>query len=278
VNASFSKNFPMHSSFTKTKILTGKIMIKSKIKVRTRYVPAGIKILYEDRDIIVIDKRAGLLSVKANYESQHTAHQLLTNYVRKGNPKARTNLFVVHRLDRETSGVLIFAKSYEIREKFAAQWEHVEKKYIAVVHGHLAEKSGIIESYLAEDDEYRMQSVQNPKDGDFARTKYKVIKESKHYSLLEIELLTGKKNQIRVHLSENGHPIVGDKKYRTDAKGRLALHAVSIRFKHPFNGQEMIFETKIPGYFLTFFEAPGRIHGRHGGRNQSSPGGIDGGA
>jgi 23S rRNA-/tRNA-specific pseudouridylate synthase len=111
---------------------------------------------------------------------------------------------------------------------------NVEKKYIAVVHGQLAEKSGIIESFLAEGDDYKMQSVKHPKDGDFARTQYKVVKESKHYSLLEIQLLTGKKNQIRVHLSENGHPIVGDKKYSKDAKGRLALHALSIRFKHPF--------------------------------------------
>ena len=151
-------------------------MIKSKIKIRTKYVPAGIKILYEDRDIIVIDKSSGLLSVKANYEAEHTAHHLLTGYVRKGNPKAKISLFVVHRLDRDTSGVLIFAKSYAIREKFAEQWENVEKKYLAVVYGHLAEKSGIIESYLAEGEDYKMQSVKNPKDGDFARTKYKVIK------------------------------------------------------------------------------------------------------
>jgi tRNA pseudouridine32 synthase/23S rRNA pseudouridine746 synthase/23S rRNA pseudouridine1911/1915/1917 synthase len=228
-------------------------MIKSKIKIRTKYVPAGIKILYEDRDIIVIDKSSGLLSVKANYEAEHTAHHLLTGYVRKGNPKAKINLFVVHRLDRDTSGVLIFAKSYAIREKFAEQWENVEKKYLAVVYGHLAEKSGIIESYLAEGEDYKMQSVKNPKDGDFARTKYKVIKASKNYSLLEIQLLTGKKNQIRVHLSENGHPIVGDKKYKKDAKGRLALHALSIRFKHPFNDEEMTFETEIPEYFSAYF-------------------------
>ena len=228
-------------------------MIKSKIKIRTKYVPAGIKILYEDRDIIVIDKSSGLLSVKANYEAEHTAHQLLTNYARKGNPKSKINLFVVHRLDRDTSGVLIFAKSYAIREKFAEQWENVEKKYLAVVYGQLAEKSGIIESYLAEGEDYKMQSVKNPKDGDFARTKYKVIKASKNYSLLEIQLLTGKKNQIRVHLSENGHPIVGDKKYKKDAKGRLALHALSIRFKHPFNDEEMTFETEIPEYFSAYF-------------------------
>jgi RluA family pseudouridine synthase len=228
-------------------------MIKSKIKIRTKYVPAGIKILYEDRDIIVIDKSAGLLSVKANYEAEKTAHHLLTNYVRKGNPKAKNKLFVVHRLDRETSGVMIFAKHYEIREQFAEQWERVDKKYIAVVHGHLAEKSGIFESFLAEGDDYKMQSVKHPKDGDFARTKYTVIGESKNYSLLEIQLLTGKKNQIRAHLSENGNPIVGDKKYNKDAKGRLALHALSIRFRHPFNNQEMTFKAEIPDLFSIYF-------------------------
>ena len=231
-------------------------MIQSKIKIRTKYVPAGIKILYEDRDIIVIEKSSGLLSVKANYEAEKTAHHLLTNYVRKGNPKSKINLFAVHRLDRGTSGVLIFAKSFAIREKFAAQWEHVEKKYIAVVHGQLTEKSGVIESFLAEGDNYKMQSVKHPRDGVFASTQYKVIKESKHYSLLEIRLLTGKKNQIRVHLSEKGHPIVGDKKYSKDAKGRLALHALSISFKHPFNNQDMTVETKIPNYFLTYFTNP----------------------
>lgn len=228
-------------------------MIKSKIKIRTKYVPAGIKILYEDRDIIVIDKSSGLLSVKANYEAKKTAHHLLTNYVRKGNPKAKIKLFVVHRLDRDTSGVLIFAKSYEIREKFAAQWEDVEKKYIAIVHGNLTEKSGLFESYLAEGDDYKMQSVENPQKGDLARTQYRVIKASKNYNLLELDLLTGKKNQIRAHLSESGHPIAGDKKYGKNTKGRLALHALSIKFRHPFNSEEMTFEAKIPDYFLTFF-------------------------
>ncbi len=230
-------------------------MIPSKIKIRTKFVPAGIKILYEDGEIIVIDKSSGLLSVKANYETEKTAHHLLIRYIRKGNPKAKDNLFVVHRLDRETSGVMIFAKSFEIREKFAAQWKNVEKKYIAVVHGNLKEKSGVIKSYLAEVDDYKMQSVTNPQEGKLAVTKYKVIKESNKYSLLEIDLLTGKKNQIRVHLSENGHPIVGDKKYKKGAKGRLALHAFSIRFNHPFHHGEMTFEAEIPEYFLTFFKS-----------------------
>jgi len=233
-------------------------MIKSKIKIRTKFVPAGIKILYEDRDIIVIDKSSGLLSVKADYESKKTAHDLLIGYIRKGNPKAKKDLFVVHRLDRETSGVMIFAKSLEIREKFTKQWKNVEKKYMALVHGILTEKSGIIESYLAEGSDLRVRSVKNPQEGKFAITRYKVIKESKHNSLLQIDLLTGKKNQIRVHLSENGHPIVGDKKYGKNTKGRLALHAFSIRFKHPFNNEEMMFESKLPVSFMTYFNHQGQ--------------------
>ena len=212
-------------------------------------MPAGIKVLYEDRDIIVVDKSSGLLSVKTNYENEKTAYRLLTNYIRKGNPETKLRLFVVHRLDRETSGVLIFAKSMEIREKFAEQWKNIEKKYLAIVHGNLTEESGIIESYLAEGGNYKVRSVKNSQDGKLARTQYKVIQKSKKYNLLEINLLTGKKNQIRVHLSEKGHPIVGDIKYGKDTKGRLALHAWSIKFRHPFNHEVMKFETKIPEYF-----------------------------
>jgi 23S rRNA pseudouridine1911/1915/1917 synthase len=223
-------------------------MIKSKIKIRTRFVPKGMKILYEDRDIIVIDKNADLLSVETEDEKEKTAHNLLTNYVKKGNHKAKANLFVVHRLDYNTSGVLIFAKSMEIREKFADQWKDVDKKYLALVHGHFIEKCAIIESYISDGDDYKVRSVQNPQDGKFARTKYKVIKETENYSLLEINLLTGRKNQIRVHLSENNHPIVGDRKYGSSLKGRLALHALSIKFKHPFNNEEMMFETEKPDF------------------------------
>lgn len=217
-------------------------------KIRNRYVPKGMQLLYEDRDIIVINKSSGLLSVETETEHDKTAHALLTNYVRKGNSKAKINLFAVHRLDRDTSGVLIFAKSREIREKFADQWKDVDKRYITLIHGHLKEKSGIIESYLADNENYKVRSVRNPEDGKFARTKYKVLRECEEFSLLEIDLLTGKKNQIRVHFSEKGHPIYGDKKYGAPVKRRLALHALSIRFKHPFSNQEMFFRTEQPDF------------------------------
>jgi len=223
-------------------------MIKSKIKIRNRFVPKEMKILYEDRDIIIINKNAKLLSVATETEKEKTALALLTNYVRKGNAKARITLFAVHRLDYETSGLLIFAKSMKIREKFASQWTDVKKKYLTLIHGHFEKKSDIIESYLTENENYKVYSVKKPKDGKFARTKYTVLKESEEYSLLEIDLLTGKKNQIRVHMSESGHPIYGDKKYGSSKKKRLALHALSIKFRHPFNNEEMFFETEEPDF------------------------------
>lgn len=142
--------------------------------------------------------------------------------------------------------------------------EKCRKKYLALVHGNLKEKNGIIESYLAEGDDYTVRSVKNPEEGKLARTKYKVIKETNKHSLLEIDLLTGKKNQIRVHLSESGHPIVGDAKYKRNSKGRLALHAWSIKFKHPFNNKEMMFETKIPEYFSTYFKLQGQVRNENG--------------
>lgn len=230
--------------------------METKIKIRKKFVPPGMDILYEDRDIVVIDKSPGLLTVDATYEKEKTALQLLTNYVRKGNSAAKLTLYAVHRLDRETSGVLIFAKSKEIREKFVEQWKEVKKIYLALAHGSLKTKEGTFESYLAEGENFTVKSVKNPEEGKHAITKYKVIKESSKYSLLEIDLLTGRKNQIRVHFSENGHPLAGDTKYgRKKGKGRLGLHAWNIKFKHPFNKQDMYFETKIPTFFQTFMDS-----------------------
>lgn len=220
-----------------------------------RHRPQGMSVLYEDRDIIVIDKSAGLLTTKANYERERTAQQILTNYVRKGNSKSRAQVFAVHRLDRETSGVLVFAKSYKAMEILKKGWKDTTKKYLAVVHGILPEKSGMITSYLTENEDYEVSSVQDPGKGELARTKFRVIKETKRFSLLEIELLTGKKNQIRVHLSEHGHPVINDDKYGRKGKimGRLALHSQYLSFKHPFSGKRLTFEAKVPEFFDTFF-------------------------
>jgi tRNA pseudouridine32 synthase/23S rRNA pseudouridine746 synthase/23S rRNA pseudouridine1911/1915/1917 synthase len=196
-----------------------------------------------------------LLTVEANYEKQITAHNILTNYIRRGNSRSTKELFVVHRLDRETSGVLVFAKSFNAQQNLKRQWGEVKKKYLAVVHGLLPEKSGTITSYLAENEDYEVSSVKDPEKGKLAITSYKVIKESKLFSLLEIDLLTGKKNQIRVHLFEKGYPIVNDDKYSNIKKvgGRLALHSQSLTFNHPHSGKRMTFEAKVPCCFERYF-------------------------
>ncbi len=221
------------------------------MKKNSRHRPFGMNILHEDIDIIVIDKSSGLLTVKANYEKERTAHHILTNYVRKGDTRSRKQIFVVHRLDRETSGVVVFAKSYKAKEALKQQWPTVEKKYLAVVHGTLPEKEGTITSYLRENDDYEVSSVKDPNKGELAITKYKVLQGNGRFSLLEIDLVTGKKNQIRVHLSEKGHPVVNDDKYGRGRKvmGRLALHSHSLSFNHPYSGKRMTFQAKTPDIF-----------------------------
>ena len=216
-----------------------------------KHDPKGLTILYEDHDILVVNKSNGLLTVSTDKEKDKTAYFLLNNYVRKGNARSRNRIFIVHRLDRDTSGVLVFAKHEKTQRYLQDEWVAFRKTYIAVVHGILQEKEGVITSYLAENKAHRMYSVVSPEKGKFSKTGYKVIKESGKYSLLEITLFTGRKNQIRVHFSEKGHPVVGDKVYGQIDKGihRLALHALSLSIVHPVTKKEMTFEAEPPGYF-----------------------------
>jgi RluA family pseudouridine synthase len=224
---------------------------REKKRSTNKHLPKGLKILYEDKDILVVDKPAGLLSVATATNKTKTAYYFLTDYVRKGYSKSRNRLFTVHRLDQWTSGVLVFAKSEEIKLRLQAQWKETEKKYLAVVHGRLAQKEGIISSYLAENKAFVVYSTPDPAKGKLSRTAYKVLKETGRFSLLEVGLLTGRKNQIRVHLADKGHPVVGDRKYGKtgDKFRRLALHSKSISFKHPATGRQLTFETKLPVYF-----------------------------
>ncbi|MGD0785557.1 MAG: RluA family pseudouridine synthase [Sedimentisphaerales bacterium] len=216
-----------------------------------RHLPKDLQILYEDDYLLVIDKPAGLLTVQTETNKTRTAQYILTDYVRKGNYKSRNKIFTVHRLDQWTSGVLIFAKSEEIKMQLQAQWKDTEKKYIAIVHGRMPQKEGIISSYLAENKAFVVYSTTDPAKGKLAQTAYKVLKETPGFSMLEINLLTGRKNQIRVHLTDKGCPIVGDRKYGKsgDDYKRLALHSKSISFKHPVTGKQMTFETRLPAYF-----------------------------
>jgi len=219
-----------------------------------RYQPKGLSILYEDREILVVDKMNGLLTVRNDKVRENTAYYLLNTYVRKGNQKSRNRVFIVHRLDRDTSGIIIFAKNENAKRYLQENWQGYEKKYYAVVHGTLPMKKGVLISYLAENSAHKMYSVDDPKKGKLAKTGYKVLRKSKMYSLLEVDLLTGRKNQIRVHFSEKGCPVAGDKKYGEKKKGikRLTLHAASITIVHPYTKRKMTFKTKIPAYFELF--------------------------
>jgi RluA family pseudouridine synthase len=217
----------------------------------SKHQPPGLKILYEDHHIIVADKIHGLLTIGTESEKQRTAYFLLNDYVKKGNERSRNRVFIVHRLDRDTSGILIFAKNENAKRYLQDNWKDFSKKYYTVVHGKLQDKEGEIVSYLFENQAYRVYSVNDPEKGKFSRTGYKVLKESARYSLLEIHLFTGRKNQIRVHFSEKGHPVGGDKIYgKADANiNRLALHSSSLTITHPVTKKEMKFETGIPVYF-----------------------------
>lgn len=216
-----------------------------------KYQPKGLPVLHEDKDIIVVDKPCGLLTMGTDRDKSRTAHTILNDYVRKGDPRSRNRVYIVHRLDRETSGILIFAKSEAAKIYLQEHWQETDKHYLTVVHGSLAAKTGTISSYLAENSAFTVYSTPDPTAGKLSHTEYQVLKEAKGFSLLEIHLLTGRKHQIRVHLSEKGHPVVGDKKYGkgNDAYNIMALHARSLSFTHPVNGRRMTFETGIPEFF-----------------------------
>lgn len=218
-----------------------------------KHEPKGLTILYEDQYVLVVNKENGLLTVSTDREKEKTAHFLLNDYVKKGNARSKNRIFIVHRLDRDTSGVLVFAKNEKIKRYLQDEWGSFTKKYFAVVHGKLQEKAGTITSYLTENKVHRMYSVEEADKGKLAKTGYKVLKESGKYSLLEIQLYTGRKNQIRVHLAEEEHPVVGDKMYGVKDKGikRLTLHAASLTISHPYTKEEMTFKTDIPPYFKT---------------------------
>jgi tRNA pseudouridine32 synthase/23S rRNA pseudouridine746 synthase/23S rRNA pseudouridine1911/1915/1917 synthase len=216
-----------------------------------KYQPKGVTVLHEDRDIIVVEKPCGLLTIGTERDKSRTAHTILNDYVRKGDPRSRNRVYIVHRLDRDTSGILIFAKSEAAKTFLQGHWDSTDKHYLTIVHGSLAQKTGTISSYLAENAAFNVYSTADQRAGKLSHTEYTVLKETRGFSLLEIHLLTGRKHQIRVHLSESGHPVVGDRKYGTanDSYKTLALHARSISFTHPVNGKRLAFETGIPDFF-----------------------------
>jgi RluA family pseudouridine synthase len=225
------------------------------MKMPRKHRPRGLEIVYEDRDLLVINKEPGLLTMSFHRDEMQTAECILTAYLRKGAARSRLRAYVVHRLDRETSGLLIFAKTEAVQQHLKDHWKEVEKEYLAVVHGSLAEKSGTLSSYLAENDDQFVYSTDQTK-GKWSETQYRVMRENKNFSELKINLLTGRKNQIRVHFSELGHPVVGDTKYGPKGRKfeRMALHSRSIAFNHPHNGKRMVFEAPGPEFFTRLMD------------------------
>jgi tRNA pseudouridine32 synthase/23S rRNA pseudouridine746 synthase/23S rRNA pseudouridine1911/1915/1917 synthase len=227
-------------------------MIRTTRRPPPRHRPRGLEIIHDDRDILVVNKEPGLLTMSFRKDQLNTAERILTDYVRKGSSRSKNRVFVVHRLDRDSSGLLIFAKSYAVQQRLKNKWDNTEKLYLAAVHGRLSPRSGVIESYLAEDKNQFVASTSDTEKGRLARTGYCVIKQTRSLSIIRIKLFTGRKNQIRVHFAEKDHPVVGDKKYGQSDKAyeRLALHAKSIAFHHPHHGERMVFNTKIPEFFV----------------------------
>lgn len=225
-------------------------------KIPQKYQPRGFQILHEDLDVIVGNKAPGILSVAAQWETTNTVHNLLNQYVRKGNPRSNKVVYVVHRIDQATSGILIFAKSEAVQQYLKNDWKATTKTYYAIVHGHLAKKSGTISSFLSEDEDYMMHSSQDAQDGKLAVTEYMVLEEAPKYSLVKINLVTGKKNQIRVHMAGEGHPVVGDEKYGKSLSTfkDLRLHSAEIEFTHPHSKKRLHFKAPVPNYFRSLVD------------------------
>lgn len=210
-----------------------------------------VKLVYEDDDIIVINKGYGLLSMGNDKIKDGTAYSIIREYIKTKDP--RNKLFIVHRLDQHTSGLMVFAKSIEAKEALQHNWNNMvlRRQYVCVVEGKVLQPQGEVRGLLAENSQHIVYVTDDPKIGKPALTRYSVVKSANGYTLLEVELETGRKNQIRVHMKELGHPIVGDRKYgaKTSPINRLALHAMTLRFVHPITKKLMDFSTPIPNSF-----------------------------
>jgi len=214
-----------------------------------RVTPAvkTLEIIYRDKDLIAINKPAGLLSVGTNKENKEHALALLRSQLTRG--KERVQLWPVHRLDRETSGILLFATSKEVREAVMEQWSSSEKTYLAIVEGTPKEEKGSITQPLRLDEkEYRVHVGEHPQAKP-AITHYKVKEKSDKRSLLEVQIETGRQHQIRAHMAWLGHPVIGDERYGTKG-GRMGLHALRLKIVHPVKKQSMTFEVNAPSDFF----------------------------
>ncbi len=212
-----------------------------------------LQLVYEDEYVVVVNKGYGLLSVsRGAAKPETTAYNIVKNYLKECD--SRQKVFIVHRLDRDTSGLMMFAKTPEAKEAMQHNWNNMvlERKYVAVVEGNVENDEGVIRSYLGETSAHEVFSTQDPQQGKLAVTRYKVLARGQGRSLVEYSLDTGRKNQIRVHSRELGHPIVGDRRYGASQSpiGPLCLHARTLRFVHPQSRNDMNFQLPVPAKFL----------------------------
>ncbi len=210
-----------------------------------------LQIVHEDEDIIVVNKGYGLLSMGTDKVRQGTVYAIMRDYVKTLDP--RNKIFIVHRLDQHTSGLMMLARNIEAKETMQHNWNNMvlSRTYYCVVEGYVEQDSGVVRSYLAENSEHQVYSTDDPTKGKLAVTRYEVMGRGKGYTLLKVSLDTGRKNQIRVHMKELGHPIAGDRRYgaSTSPIHRLALHAGTLRFVHPVTRRDMNFSTPVPPMF-----------------------------
>ena len=214
----------------------------------------GLRIVHLDDAIVVIEKPTGLLSMGSEREKVRTAHRILQEHLKALTKSVQQQVFIVHRLDRETSGLMVFARSESIQAALQHNWKSVTKKYLAIVEGVPAKDSGTLKDNLVESKSLKVHAVE--RGGELAITHYRVLGGHGDKSLLELTLETGRKNQIRVQLAALGHPIVGDRKYgaRTDPARRLALHSYELKFSHPISGASMEFRSPLPARLKALVE------------------------
>lgn len=225
----------------------------SRAKNNREFKNPMLKLVYEDAYILVVEKKEGLLSVATDHQKERTAQHILNEYVKRSHRFNR--VFVVHRLDRETSGLMMYAKDEKTQHTLRDNWQEIvtDRRYVSIVSGDMERDAGTIESWLTDHKLYVSSSPVDDGTGRYAVTHYKTIKRANGYSLVELDLETGRKNQIRVHMSEMGHPVIGDERYGSDCNpiGRLGLHAFKLCFYHPVTGEHMKFETPYPSAFKT---------------------------
>ncbi|MCF0160101.1 MAG: RluA family pseudouridine synthase, partial [Bacteroidaceae bacterium] len=232
-------------------LMPGMIVQVSNQKNNHEFRHPQLQILYEDAYLIVVKKKEGLLAVATETQRERTAQHILTDYIRRSNPRGR--MYVVHRLDRATSGIMMFAKDEKTQNTLRDNWHQFvyDRRYVAVVEGEMEKDQGMVKSYLSDHGLHVVSSQVDNGEGKLSITHFRTIRRGNGYSLVELQLETGRKNQIRVHMRDIGHLIAGDRRYgaQTDPLGRMCLHAFKLCFIHPVTRERMQFEEEYPSRF-----------------------------